>query len=43
MSGCNMLFNPAVVAFTVANLAAMGLELNLREAVSTLRSPGPRA
>jgi BASS family bile acid:Na+ symporter len=32
------LFNPVVVVFTVANLAAMGLELNLREALRTLRS-----
>jgi BASS family bile acid:Na+ symporter len=31
-------FNVAVVIFTVANLAAMGLELNLREALKTLRS-----
>jgi len=32
------LFNPFVVVFTVANLAAMGLELNLRDALKTLRS-----
>jgi BASS family bile acid:Na+ symporter len=32
------LFNPVVVVFTVANLAAMGLELNLRDALRTLRS-----
>ena len=32
------LFNPMVVIFTVANLAAMGLELNLRDAMTTLRS-----
>ena len=32
------LFNPVVVVFTVANLAAMGLELNLRDALITLRS-----
>ena len=32
------LFNPAVVVFTVANLAAMGLEMNLREALKYLRS-----
>jgi len=32
------LFNPMVVIFTVANLAAMGLELNLRDALITLRS-----
>ena len=31
-------FNMGVVLFTVANLAAMGLELNLREALRTLRS-----
>ena len=31
-------FNLVVVVFTVANLAAMGLELNLREALKTLRS-----
>ena len=31
-------FNIGVVIFTVANLAAMGLELNLREALLTLRS-----
>ncbi|OLQ72194.1 hypothetical protein BIT28_24540 [Photobacterium proteolyticum] len=31
-------FNIIVVVFTVANLAAMGLELNLREALKTLRS-----
>ena len=31
-------FNMGVVIFTVANLAAMGLELNLREALRTLRS-----
>ncbi len=31
-------FNIGVVVFTVANLAAMGLELNLREALLTLRS-----
>ena len=32
------ILNPVVVVFTVANLAAMGLELNLREALRTLRS-----
>ena len=32
------LFNPVVVVFTIANLAAMGLELNLRDALRTLRS-----
>ena len=32
------IFNPVVVVFTVANLAAMGLELNLRDALVTLRS-----
>ncbi len=31
-------FNLVVVIFTVSNLAAMGLELNLREALKTLRS-----
>ncbi|WP_299021043.1 bile acid:sodium symporter [uncultured Photobacterium sp.] len=31
-------FNIIVVVFTVANLAAMGLELNLREALKTLRN-----
>jgi bile acid:Na+ symporter, BASS family len=31
-------FNILVVIFTVANLAAMGLELNLPEAIKTLRS-----
>ena len=31
-------FKMGVVIFTVANLAAMGLELNLREALRTLRS-----
>jgi BASS family bile acid:Na+ symporter len=31
-------FTIAVVIFTVANLAAMGLELNLRDALKTLRS-----
>jgi len=31
-------FNIGVVIFTVANLAAIGLELNLREALRTLRS-----
>ena len=31
-------FSIAVVIFTVSNLAAMGLELNLREALRTLRS-----
>jgi len=31
-------FNIVVVVFTVSNLAAMGLELNLREALRTLRS-----
>jgi BASS family bile acid:Na+ symporter len=31
-------FNITVVVFTVANLAAMGLELNLLEAMKTLRS-----
>ena len=31
-------FNMGVIIFTVANLAAMGLELNLREALRTLRS-----
>jgi len=34
----DILFNIAVVVFTVSNLAAMGLELNLREALRTLRS-----
>jgi BASS family bile acid:Na+ symporter len=33
-----VVFNTVVVVFTVANLAAMGLELNLREALKTLRS-----
>ncbi len=33
-----VVFNIAVVVFTVANLAAMGLEMNLREALRTLRS-----
>ncbi len=32
-------FNILVVVFTVGNLAAMGLELNLPEALKTLRSP----
>ena len=32
------LFNISVVVFTVANLAAMGLELNLRNALKTLTS-----
>ena len=31
-------FNIVVVIFTVSNLAAMGLELNLREALKTLRN-----
>jgi BASS family bile acid:Na+ symporter len=31
-------FSITVVIFTVANLAAMGLELNLRDALRTLRS-----
>ena len=31
-------FNISVIIFTVSNLAAMGLELNLREALRTLRS-----
>jgi BASS family bile acid:Na+ symporter len=38
MSLLQALFTPVVVVFTVANLAAMGLELNLREALRTLRS-----
>ena len=33
-----IVFNIVVVVFTVANLAAVGLELNLREAMKTLRS-----
>jgi BASS family bile acid:Na+ symporter len=33
-----VVFNIVVVVFTVTNLAAMGLELNLREALRTLRS-----
>ena len=33
-----IVFKIVVVVFTVANLAAMGLELNLREALRTLRS-----
>jgi len=32
-------FNIVVVIFTVGNLAAMGLELNVREAIKALRSP----
>ena len=32
------IFNLVVVIFTVANLAAMGLELNLREAMNALRN-----
>jgi hypothetical protein len=32
------IFNLAVVVFTVGNLAAMGLELNVHETVRTLRS-----
>ena len=31
-------FNIVIVVYTVSNLAAMGLELNLREALKTLRS-----
>ena len=34
-----VVFKIVVVVFTVANLAVMGLELNLREALRTLRSP----
>ncbi|OLQ81606.1 hypothetical protein BIT28_09540 [Photobacterium proteolyticum] len=34
-----IVFNIIVIVFTVANLAAMGLELNLREVQNTLRSP----
>jgi BASS family bile acid:Na+ symporter len=33
-----VVFNIAVVIFTVSNLAAMGLDTNLREALKTLRS-----
>ena len=33
-----IVFNITVVVFTVANLAAMGLETNLAEALRTLRS-----
>ena len=33
-----IVFNIVLVIFTVSNLAAMGLELNLREALKTLRS-----
>ena len=33
-----MVFNIVVVVFTVTNLAAMGLELNIRQALKTLRS-----
>ena len=33
-----VVFNVTVVVFTVANLAALGLETNLREALRTLRS-----
>lgn len=33
-------FNLVVVIFTVANLAAMGLELNMREAIKAFRVPG---
>ena len=33
-----IVFNLVVVIFTVSNLAAMGLELNLRDALRTLRS-----
>ena len=33
-----VIFNIVVVVFTVSNLAAMGLEVNLREALRTLRS-----
>ena len=33
-----IVLNISVVVFTVANLAAMGLELNLREVLTTLRS-----
>jgi BASS family bile acid:Na+ symporter len=33
------IFNIVVVIFTVGNLAAMGLELNVREAIKALRSP----
>jgi BASS family bile acid:Na+ symporter len=33
-----VVFNVTVVVFTVASLAAMGLETNLREALRTLRS-----
>jgi len=38
MSLLQVFFTPVVVVFTVSNLAAMGLELNLREALRTLRS-----
>ncbi|HFB98158.1 MAG TPA: hypothetical protein ENJ62_03365, partial [Bryobacterales bacterium] len=36
--GLQTVFTASVVVFTVANLAAMGLELNLREATKTLRN-----
>ena len=32
-------FNIVVVIFTVANLAAMGLKLHVREAIKTFRNP----
>jgi len=38
MSLLQVFFTPVVVVFTVSNLAAVGLELNLREALRTLRS-----
>ena len=34
----DVVFNIVIVVFTVSNLAAMGLELNLRDALKTLRS-----
>ena len=37
--GLDQLFNLVVVIFTVANLAAMGLETNVREAVKAYRNP----
>ena len=39
MQFCETIFNPLVVIFTVSNLASMGLQVNIPQALKTLRNP----
>jgi BASS family bile acid:Na+ symporter len=36
---CQTIFNPLVVLFTVSNLASMGLQVDIRQAIKPIRNP----